>query len=243
MTARFDLSLERAAAGDVDDDELREVERSPEGARALAELRADNERILAALPPDRIAAEIARRRSARVVRVKPVAGRARFAVVVAACVVALVVIRPGASERIKGDAVVGTPGLTVWRQVGAQAERLTDGARVVAGDLVQLTYASGGHKHGVVVSVDGAGAATLVFPASSSGDTTLRAEAALPFSLEIDDAPGFERFVFVVADAPLDPGRVLQAARALALDPRARAAPLVVEGAAQTSLLLVKESR
>jgi len=118
---------------------------------------------------------------------------------------------PGATERAKGG-----PQLVVYRFDGVTAERLEDGALVRQGDLIQLGYVAAGAQHGVILSVDGRGDVTLHYPTSQGGPTALRSDGLrrLGRSYELDDAPDFERFFFVTADAPLDAAGIAKAVQA-----------------------------
>ncbi|RKH38777.1 ActD-like protein, partial [Corallococcus llansteffanensis] len=144
------------------------------------------------------------------------------------------------------------PRLDVHRQSAARSERLTDGAHAQAGDVVQLSYTSAGKAHGVLVSVDGRGAVTLHLPETGEAGQKPGHQSAvlersgthlLPRAYELDDAPGFERFFFITADAPFALDGVLSAARVLAASPDARTAPLrLPPELGQTSFLLEKPS-
>jgi hypothetical protein len=114
---------------------------------------------------------------------------------------------------------------------------LSDGAQVKPHDVVQVAFDLQGAPHAVVVSVDGAGNATLHWPAPGTNDTRTPAGfKALPQSFELDEAPGFERFFLVTSQTPLSPPALLDAARRAA-----REGSLVVPpGADSRSLLLVK---
>lgn len=139
--------------------------------------------------------------------------------------------------RLKGD---DGAGLFVWRgQPGrARAELLPSGAPVRSGDVVQVSYRAGQARHGVILSIDGAGQATLHFPVSTDGSTALAPgqSVALDHAYELDDAPRYERFFFLTSAAPLDVPQVMRRAReiaarrqpveALALDPAASTAPV-----------------
>jgi hypothetical protein len=143
------------------------------------------------------------------------------------------------TERIKGD-----PLLRVHRQGASEPELLANHARARRGDVLQLSYVSGGRPYGVVVSMDGRGAVTLHHPATLTGSTALAPGEAvtLDHAYELDDAPDFERFLFVTSEAPLDVATVLEAARLLARQPsEARTRPLPLpDTLAQTSFTLEK---
>jgi hypothetical protein len=119
-------------------------------------------------------------------------------------------------ERAKG---VGLE-LRVFRQQGAVVERLEPGARVAAHQVLQLGYARAGFTHGVLLSIDGRGGVTLHAPREQGDSTALSArnEQLLSEAYELDDAPGFERFILVVSRQPLSVEQVLGAARSLAQD-------------------------
>lgn len=146
-----------------------------------------------------------------------------------------------ATERAKGLDLE----LRIYRKRSDGVERLSDEAEVRAGDVLQLGYVRGEYAHGVLLSIDGRGTVTLHQPASSEGASQLASESGqvlLESAYELDDAPGFERFMFVLSHEPLAVERVLAAARELAKDgARARREPLLLPvRTAQRSLLLRK---
>jgi hypothetical protein len=155
--------------------------------------------------------------------------------------------------QIKGDAPRAAPRLLVYRQRGAggdtRPERLSNGARAAHGDLLQLAYAAARDGlYGVLISIDGAGRVTQHLPeegAVSSAPLRSTREIRLPSAYELDDAPGFERFVFITAAQPFPVAVALDAARALAVD--GAHAPTLPLGLApsfhQTSVLLHKTSK
>jgi hypothetical protein len=102
-------------------------------------------------------------------------------------------------------------------------EKLADGALGRPGDRLQLAYVAGQHRYGAVASVDGRGNVTWHLPATGAAAATLepKGQVVLPTSFELDDAPAYERFVFVAADAPFTLDSVqseLAAARAVTDD-------------------------
>lgn len=111
------------------------------------------------------------------------------------------------------------PRLLLFRKRRGRIERLADGARARAGDLLQLGYMAAGNRYGVVVSIDGGGAVTLHYPAQAEGEGALqpRGQHALDHAYELDDARSYERFFFVTSgDEPLPAQRVVDAAKQLA---------------------------
>jgi hypothetical protein len=161
----------------------------------------------------------------------------------------------GETIGIKGAGLGVAPRLLVYRQrsagIGADArtERLSDGAPAARGDLLQLAYASANDGlYGVLLSVDGAGRVTQHLPeegARSAAPLRALREIHLPSAYELDDAPGFERFLLVTASQPFPVATVIDAARALAAHgAQARTSPLALTPAFhQTSVLLHKTSK
>lgn len=140
----------------------------------------------------------------------------------------------------------GDPRLMIDRVQDGRATRMASGDAVAAGDLLQVGYLANGVQQGVVVSIDGAGVATLHFPASEAASPVLEqgGRVGLPESYELDAAPGFERFFFVTVDGVeprLEPAKVMEAARGLAKGERAEDGELVLpRGWKQQSILLKK---
>lgn len=138
------------------------------------------------------------------------------------------------------------PHLRVDLRIRGGAQRLRPGQTVETGDVVQVSYAAAGNAYGVVVSVDGRGVVTLHSPRRVEDTPRIRSRGEVPLShaFELDDAPAFERFFFVVTAAePLDVAMVLRAANQLAsagVEP-SRVQPLPLpEGMTQSSFLLRK---
>jgi hypothetical protein len=141
--------------------------------------------------------------------------------------------------------------LLVYRQrpgriAAADFELLSDGARGARGDLLQLAYDKTPEgMHGVLISIDGAGKVTLHLPdegARQAAPLTAVREIRLPSAYELDDAPGFERFVLVTAAQPFAIAAVIEAAQTLARHGEAaRTQPLALpRGFVQISFLLNK---
>jgi len=238
MTDRIpDLLVEQLLLGELPPEQAQQVQAQLEAAGdpRLEQLRASNEAALGDYPPD----QIARRIQARIDALEPdteagfrwpLWATAGLLAAAAATILVLAtrpdaeppaavdgervaVVDPPYGERIKGDAAV-----VLERQRGTRAEPLLAGAAVSAGDTLQVSYRSGGWAHGVLVSVDGAGAVTLHFPDDASGDTALQNEAVL-HAFELDDAPDFERFLFFTAKEPLDPSVIVDRVETLARGP------------------------
>jgi hypothetical protein len=127
-------------------------------------------------------------------------------------------LRQSDDTRLKGIA----PHLLVFRKTAAGAEELRPGAVARRGDVLQLSYAAGDARYGVIFSVDGRGTLTWHVPAGYTGGARAappldpKGPVVLPSAYELDDAPGFERFFLVYASAPFDVSDVEPVARALA---------------------------
>jgi hypothetical protein len=206
------------------------------GADRLAEIARSNEEILDRYPPRLITAQIEQRyreshRSSR--------SSLRFvlpALATAAAAAVLVwIILPGGTRHSVDPAKVsavaeehilvkGAPQLVIHRLQGARVERLRPGQTVAAGDLLQLEYNAAEARYGVVFSVDGRGSVALHYPSSAGEPTELSpgGARALPFSYELDDAPGFERFFLVWSNSPIPVDAVLAAANGLGSSRTAR---------------------
>jgi hypothetical protein len=126
------------------------------------------------------------------------------------------------TTRVKGPAL--DPRLSLHRRLGEKSEELPDGALAFAGDRIQIAYQPADRTHGVILSIDGRGVVSLHFPAREDGSTRLErgGKFLLSHSYELDDAPAFERFVFVTSDRPIDVAAVRARADGLARDPQRR---------------------
>lgn len=143
-------------------------------------------------------------------------------------------------ERIKGMG----PVLNVYRAEGEQARVLQDRAIAREDDLLQLEYNAAGFSYGMILSIDGRGTVTLHYPASTTRIPALNTGSVLlPYSYQLDDAPDFERFFFVVSEQEFNPGAVLDAARKLSSgQDRGRQGSLLLPDAfKQYSITIVKE--
>jgi hypothetical protein len=132
-----------------------------------------------------------------------------------AAAIALLLVRapqgPSKSNLVLGEQAQETitikglqPSLGLYRKTTAGVERLAATARLHPGDVVQVRYIAAGKRYGVVASCDARGAVTLHLPETPGRSAALAkdGERALAHAYELDNSPGFERFVFVTADAP-----------------------------------------
>jgi hypothetical protein len=222
-----DWLLERYRLGELPDGEREQVRQTLAGSAELRERLADldlsSSALLRQYPPATLVSAVRDRmraasdRTARpVLRFSPLAAAA----VVAASLVGLAVWNPWAATREEADVttVKGiTPYLLLYRKAPADVERLPPAAVARPHDVVQLAYQSGARRYGVILSVDGRGVVTRHLPVHGTQAAPLMSgrPVALAQSYELDDAPGFERFLLVAADEPFAVTAVEDAVRRL----------------------------
>jgi len=153
---------------------------------------------------------------------------------------------PGSEDSTETVRLKGLkPQLNIYRKTGNTVELLKPNQKVAARDLLQLSYQGAGKRYGTIFSIDGNGFITLHYPDSSSQspELTQGGEVPLDFAYQLDDAPGFERFFFVVSDSYFSVTQVLNSAAALAgsfYEARDGNLPLP-EVCESESILLIKE--
>jgi hypothetical protein len=137
--------------------------------------------------------------------------------------------------------------LHVYRETESQPEQLSEGDLVREHDLLQISYLAGEKSYGIIFSIDGRGAVTLHFPDIESSSPKLYAdgEIPLPYSYELDDAPNFERFFFIVSDEKITLDDILEEAGRLAEDTHSSLYEELIlpEGLEQLSVTLFKEEQ
>ncbi len=257
-----ELSPERRAAIEA------ELARARERGEVdpLADLRASNDEILRDYPSERVVADI-RHREARAVRAEGRRASGWAWAVLPFGAAAGVLLWIGLSDDPSGSVGGSDPiariddqtpettrikggvnaHLVVDRKLGDGHERLVADELVSPGDRLQVSYVPDGHRQGVIVSIDGRGVVTLHHPSTPDGDPGLAEGKEVPLaeSYELDDAPGFERFVLVTVtdEQAIRVDEVIAAAEQLAADPqraRTQPLPLVGERWQQSSILLRK---
>ena len=139
------------------------------------------------------------------------------------------------------------PSLSLFRKTADGSETLADGDVAREGDVIRIGYHAFGRRYGVIVSVDGRGAVTRHFPERSATAAALEPSEVvlLAHAYRLDDAPAWERFFFVTADAPFPVAAVEDAARRLAGEP-GMAGPVpaglpLPKALEQSTFLLTKE--
>jgi len=133
------------------------------------------------------------------------------------------------TERAKGQVPSGSE-IFIYLKGGGESP-LNDQAILHEGHTVQLAYSApaGAEHYGVIFSIDGRSVVTMHYPyrrgqSSSlvSGRRTLLNEAYM-----LDDAPGYEVFVFVISNEPLNVDTILNDARKAADD--TKTAEMIIE--------------
>ena len=116
---------------------------------------------------------------------------------------------------------------------GAGSSSLADGARVKPGEMLQVRYVAASAAFGLIVSIDARGQVSRHWPEGGDLAAPLEpsGERALPHAFELDDSPGFERFVFVTAPTSFEARPLIEAlatGRPLPLGPGARATEITL---------------
>ena len=208
-----DFDLERLALGELSEDEAKTLQRALDNdTDAMARfhaIAASNDDILQAHP----VADVKREVESRLRQLKgneALEAKAsfsqklmRWAVVAACAVFAVVMVRPDLDEdsgvRMKGMESY----LVVHKVAGNGLERLNAGALAQAGDRLQVSIVGSADQFAVVFSMDGNGQVTQHFPVDGESAKLTESPFNLPNSYELDDAPGFERFVLFTSSQPL----------------------------------------
>lgn len=256
-----EILVERALLKELNPEEQMRLERvmaeNPEERQRFEELKKRNQDFFEAYPAEsflnRLKEEEARERILETAQKSQESANRKILVlgpVFLAAAMALILFWPQGRQpepvfqgteitRIKGM----VPHLMVYRKAGSRVEVLNPESRVFEGDLLQIAYHAAGYAHGVLFSIDGAGNMTRHFP--EPGKTSQldenKKEVLLPFAYQLDNAPGFERFFWVVSQKPLDAGEILKKAGQALKDKDPLKSPLELEeGQIQTSFLLMK---
>ena len=229
-----ELLVEKLAMGELPADQAKQVrlrlEAEPGGLERLAAIEQSNREILNDYPVRPIAAAI-RQKAEEQKEHKfnwssmPLAAIAAALIVITAALVLWPSLRSAEqfdprvqpiTDRIKGDAR-----LFIHLKTDAGSRELVSGEIAEAGALLQISYDAGNEDYGAIASVDGRGNITLHFPARPDGSTKLTTGGlqSLPFAYELDDAPRFERFVFVSANEPFNAGLLINALKAVGDSP------------------------
>lgn len=204
--------LESIHTGELDKAEYTGSLSAEELDKKLADLAKDDETILATYPAANIWAAIEEKKKKAPKPQKKFIHQfsIRQWTMLAAAVFCVALILPINSIN-KNETILSSSGVRTKGSVGknfnlyAQGEnqilRLQDNAKVKEGDLIQISYRASGEMYGMILSVDGNGIITQHFPDSKSvsGKLLSGSEIFLDFSYQLDNAPLFEKFIFVTS--------------------------------------------
>jgi len=247
----------------------RRASTDPEVLAALENIESSNRAILLRYPPSAIKerllgqmaeAEAGKNKSKWLIRTAPLRRVLYVSSAFAAALILLVLVRPSLrKEGVREESRAGeeyfqakgieAPDLSktqllVYRKNDNRVEMLTDGSLSKSGDLLQLAYVSAQAPYGIILSIDGRGGVTLHYPPEEGLATNLtqNKRVLLPNAIELDNAPGFERFFFLTSESPIEATGIMERARSLAADTgRARVEKLKLpEGIDQSSLIILK---
>jgi len=206
MTRRIpDLMLERYVLGELDEATRRQIDARVDVDAELAErvdrIRASDAEVLARMPARVFAVAVEQRAASQ----SPVRKGFRWAVLApllvaaAAMMVAIPAYRGLSSPGTEVVRAKGDPMVFVHRQGTADPEKLRDGGAARRGDVLQISYTASGAEFGAIASVDGRGTLTWHLPGNGRNAVRLQGGAGVPLdhAYELDDAPDFERFVFI----------------------------------------------
>ena len=244
-----DFDLERLALGELADAEAAALQAALKAdAEALARFNAisvSNDDILKTHPVEEVKREV----ESRLRQLKGNEALAdkssftqrlmRWSVVAACAVLAVVLVLPEADEE-PGYRMKGVASYLVAHKVSSDSlERLEAGALAQEGDRLQISVVGAAEQYAVVCSLDGNGQVTLHFPMDGEAGKITESPSNLPNSYELDDAPGFERFVLITSSKPLQVDEVVAKIRNMSMAPDAKAEGLA-EGSHQWSLVVKK---
>lgn len=258
--------LERYVLGELPDEVAGEirglVQESPELQAVLEEIESSSREILAVYPASAVKASLtARMKEVQKKRLGfPLRTILYLSSAVAAVLVFFLLILPAIKDDtgtgplgigpdqtlVKGTAAIdlSKTQLLIFRKSDDQVEIMADKAQAKPGDLLQLAYVAAEESYGVILSIDGRGNVTLHFPAGRGESTELEQhrESFLPNSIELDDAPDFERFFFITSGAQIDVEDILRRAENLADVPAlvSQAELNLPDGLKQYSILVLK---
>lgn len=227
---RPQIQLEQILLGEAVSHPAEELN-DPELETALNDLRASNQEILNQYPPDKMKEAIqtrlkstfnketikndakhhssGKRHTVFNTRVffTATGGLAAAAAVLLAVFTVFPVGSPGLDthDPLQGFRLKGTGiALQVFRKSGTSAEILANNTTVSENDVLQIKYLAVRDRWGAILSVDGNGLVTQHYPevGPQSAPLVTGVEFALGYSYRLDNAPHFERFIFLTADTP-----------------------------------------
>jgi hypothetical protein len=135
-------------------------------------------------------------------RPKPPQGKTRTAEATTPPEVALLDAPSDDGIRTKGEAARLRVHLVPATKGKAATTLLSDGDSCDPGEIVQVSIPSGTRIFAAVLSLDGNGTVTRHIPEQGDSAIPVQARLEAPHSFQLDEAPGFERFVLFTSDRP-----------------------------------------
>ena len=113
-----------------------------------------------------------------------------------------------ASERAKGSSSI-----FLYKKNNDAIMRLKNEAIATEGDCIQITYIAAGAKYGSIISIDGNGYLSQHYPeyGNKAYELDNGGEIPLDYAYQLDDAPDFERFLFITSDSSFDIRKLIKA--------------------------------
>lgn len=154
------------------------------------------------------------------------------------------IIKPKPNFRLKGEEST----ISIYKKTSDNSTRLSNLAQVKEGDILQVSYISRTHTHGVIFSIDGRGSITLHYPNSKDAPNKLEnnKEVALNESFELDDSPDYEVFFFVTSTESFNINSILKAGKKLVQNPKGtleKGKLPLGDSFSQYSIILKKETK
>jgi hypothetical protein len=101
-------------------------------------------------------------------------------------------------ERSKGAGAQ----IFLYKKEEREAVQLYNKSFIKGGDSIQIGYTAAGAKYGFIISIDGNGMVTQHYPdyGYNAAELNSNGEVLLNYSYQLDNAPSFERFLFITGN-------------------------------------------
>lgn len=106
--------------------------------------------------------------------------------------------------RFKGE---GLDKLFFYKSINGIAKEFDVNDPIQKGDLIQISFLVSKYEYGIIFSIDGNAKLTMHYPGEEKLNAAflpLRIKTNISSAYELDDAPGFETFYFVLANYEFD---------------------------------------
>ena len=90
----------------------------------------------------------------------------------------------------------------IYKKEEREAVQLYNKSFIKGGDSIQIGYTAAGAKYGFIISIDGNGMVTQHYPdyGYNAAELNSNGEVLLNYSYQLDNAPSFERFLFITGN-------------------------------------------